>query len=231
MIGTAYNAMAQSMDDVAKYGIRAMFTRRRDYLPYDAANPEAFFNELRTGNPLAIETMSKFKYGAFMNTPFQAAAENELLMRGPGWGGAVFGRPMKGLGTGISHAKGLLPFSLAFGAWYAYKAPRREKLSGFIKGVAGNVGFAIGDVIGSTLGGPLVGMAVGMATGTAAEKIGDAFQFFADTNRRIKHLNMGGNYEDTQVAFTMRQRAARELGGSVMNARMYLGREGILFHQ
>jgi hypothetical protein len=41
---------------------------------------------------------------------------------------------------------------------------------------------------------------------------------------------MGGDYQDTQVAWTMRQRAAQEMSGSLLNARQYLGKEAALMH-
>jgi hypothetical protein len=41
---------------------------------------------------------------------------------------------------------------------------------------------------------------------------------------------MGGGYQDTQTAYTMRQRAAQELTGSLLNARPYLGKEAALMH-
>ena len=230
----SWNSVVGMADDAWRYGI-GLFNRPKNYLPFDKANPDAFFNELHAGNPLAREAMKKYGYGPFMgNATLQGAAEAELREMGTGFPGAsgyIFGRPMKGLGGALGRMKGIGVFAVGFGAFQAATAPRGHKASGFVKGVAGTLAFSVGDVIGSMVGGPLAGFALGYVTGEMGEKLGDAFQMFTEFNRRIKHINMGGNYEDTRMAFTMRQRAAAELGSSVMNARMYLGKEGSLFHQ
>jgi hypothetical protein len=44
-------------------------------------------------------------------------------------------------------------------------------------------------------------------------------------------VRFGGNFKDSQPAYTMRQKAEQELSGSLLNARRYLGREAQLFHQ
>lgn len=75
--------------------------------------------------------------------------------------------------------------------------------------------------------GPLTGLA-GFALG---EKIGDAFQYTVDSIDKSRRLKFGGDYKDTAVAYTMRQKAAQELGGSLLNARQWLGKESILMHQ
>ena len=118
--------------------------------------------------------------------------------------------PLQGLGEGIM-------------------APRGHKAAGVIRGTTGMLAYIAGDLIGTALAGPLAGMALGLAADASIS--GEAIQTFIDLNRRMKHVNMGGNYEDTRISYTMRQRAAQELGSSVTNARQWLGKEAIFLHQ
>lgn len=158
-------------------------------------------------------------------------AKREMRVAGKGFSGAIFGRPMKGMGVALSHTKGVPYFAAIAGGIEAFTAPRGHKVGGFVKGVARTMAFTAGDVLGTTLGGPLVGMLLGSVTEKAGAAFGDAFQAFSDFNKQVRHVNMGGNYEDTRLAYTMRQRAAQEMGTSVMNARTWLGKEAALMHQ
>lgn len=158
-------------------------------------------------------------------------AQREKNLMGAGRSGLIFGRPMKGLGVGLGHLKGLEYFAAGAAILGGYTAPRRHKMSGMVGGVARTAAYAIGDVVGTAIGGPLAGFILGSIVEPLGGKVGEAFQAFADINRNIKHINMGGDYEDTKVAYTMRQRAAQEMGSSVMNARTWLGREAALMHQ
>lgn len=150
--------------------------------------------------------------------------------------GALFSRPMKGLSQSVSHAKASfgtfgMATALGIGALETYSAPRGHKMSAFGGGIARTVAFGAGDVVGTFLGGPVAGWILGSLTEPLGAKAGEAIQMFNDFGTSVKHVNMGGNYLDTQVAFTMRQRAAQEMGSSVMNARQYLGKEAALMHQ
>jgi hypothetical protein len=95
----------------------------------------------------------------------------------------------------------------------------------------GELGSAGGGVIGGLLpipGGSVIGSLTGY---TIANSIGRSVIGSAMTaGQSINHLNVGGNYKDTEVAYTMRQRAAQEMSGSLLNARMYLGAEGWMQH-
>ena len=200
-------------------------------------NPEQMVAALR--NPAteveAVARMHKMHYGSFYNkesrTAFSGLAERELLMKGKGFGGAVFGRPMKGFSVGMSHFKGMMPFAAIQGvAGFAF-AEKGHRVSGGVGGISRGLGYALGDLIGTTFGGPVAGFALGSLGEMVGGKVGEATQMFNDFAKNTKHINMGGNYEDTKVAFTMRQRAAQEMGSSVMNARSWLGKEAALMHQ
>lgn len=94
----------------------------------------------------------------------------------------------------------------------------------------GLVGYA-GTVVGGLVGGP-VGALVGMQAQTFfQEGLTRAIQSIHDFPAQIHGLHMGGNYQDSQTAFTMRQRAAQDMSTSLFNARAYLGREALLMHQ
>lgn len=225
------------IDDVAKFGLRGLFRRpeSQNAMKFNAMNPGPFMNAVKSGNAKAIAGMENMHYGAFYNsgkrTILSGLAEREVLRKGQGFSGLIFGRPMKGLSVGLSHAKGLGTFAIAGGVFEGFTAARGHKMSGFVGGVARTMAYAAGDVIGSMIGGPFVGAAVGMLTEKAGAKVGDAMQFFNELHHTLNHINMGGNYEDTRVAYTMRQRAAAEMGSSVMGARTWLGKEGALLHQ
>jgi hypothetical protein len=142
----------------------------------------------------------------------------------------------KGVETGYNIGfKGNLPFFLAFGTYAAIKAPTGHKISAF---ASGGIGFGITAVIGGALGGM-----VGIPPPIAATIAGVLFQDAVDSNiskivqgavdfgSKQRRMNFGGDYRDTQVAYTMRQVAAREMGGSLMNARQWLGAEASFLHQ
>jgi hypothetical protein len=213
--------------------------------PYDPANPSLLTSATRSSatQHRAATTMKKLGYGHFYDLEKGGArkfgagmAENELIRRGKGYGGAIFGRPVKGLGQAAEHLKGSFgPVGIfgtaAYGALTAYSAPRGHKMSGLVKGLASGVAFAVGDAVGTALGGPVAGFMLGSAFEPLGSKIGDGLQMFTDFAHSIRHVNMGGNYEDSKVAYTMRQRGAQEMGSSVMNARSWLGKESALLHQ
>lgn len=231
-------AAAASFIDDAAFMLQRMLGRSTgsDVLPYQ--NPKQLIAALN--NPAtekaAVARMKKLHYGAFYNsankrTMFSGMAEAELLNKGKGWSGAVFGRPVKGLSIGMAHVGAAIQFSPLTGLLGAYTAPKKHKLSGFVGGVASSIAFGVGDLVGTTLGGPIAGFALGMVTEKIGRAVGEGVQAFNEFAHIVKHVNMGGNYEDTEIAYTMRQRAAIEMGSSVMNARSWLGKEAILMHQ
>jgi hypothetical protein len=116
-----------------------------------------------------------------------------------------------------------------FATHSAANAPRGKTAT---RGFSVMTSMIAADVVGGFLGGP-IGQIVAQATiapvlQTAIEK---PLEAFAGLNHRVTHLGMGGDYEDTELAYTMRQRAAMEMGSSLLNARQYLGLEAKLFHQ
>lgn len=234
----AVGTMLGFMDDAGALVMRMMGKKRGGVegpLPYE--NPQQLVSALK--NPAtevrAVARMHKMHYGAFYGDKtrgrFANLAENELLRKGTGLSGAVFGRPMKGISVGMAHLKGNLAFAPLAGIAGAAFADKGHRMSGATGGLARAAAFGIGDLIGTAVGGPVAGFVLGSVTEKLGGYVGDAMQTFNDFNRMTKHINMGGNYEDSRVAYTMRQRAAQEMGTSVMNARTWLGKEAALMHQ
>ncbi len=106
-------------------------------------------------------------------------------------------------------------------------APRGNRLSaGF--------GAAVPSVVAgvaSMLGGPLAGFAASMLLdGKVQKALTEGAQTFVDLNRNVARLNMGGNFRDSQAAYTMRAKASQEMNHSLLGARQHLGREALLMN-
>lgn len=235
MLSTVIN----TFDDVARAALRlfGVGTTSGSATAGSYASPVDLVNALHNPatEPAAVARMHKMHYGAFYGKDsrgmFSSLAENELLRKGKGFGGAVFGRPIKGISVGISHFKGAAVFALPQGIFMSALAPKGHKVSALVGGAARGIFYGVGDLIGTAVGGPLAGFALGATTEKIGGVVQEALQRFHDFNHNMTHINMGGNYEDTRIAYTMRQRAAQEMGSSVMNARKYLGAEALLMHQ
>jgi hypothetical protein len=91
------------------------------------------------------------------------------------------------------------------------------------------------ELLGTTVGGILSG-GIGLAAGLALSFAIDPMirKISKPVNRLVgesqRRVNFGG-FQDSIPAFTMRQRALREMQGSLLNATQYLGREAQLMHQ
>lgn len=232
MIGAMFNAGSDAIEAVMRF-----MGRRTGETPLPYENPAQMIGALNNPDTeeAAVSTMHRMHYGAFYNKKsrgnFSWLAERELLRKGKGRSGAIFGRPVKGASLGLAHLKSasyFLPISAAF---EASMAPKGHKLAGLVKGIAAPLAFAAGDAVGTLLAGPVAGFALGMVTEKIGSEIGEGFDALGDIGRSIRHVNMGGNYEDSKIAYTLRQRAAIELGSSSLNARKWLGAEAILMHQ
>lgn len=121
----------------------------------------------------------------------------------------------------------LWPVMMGLSAYNASKAPAGQKMGTF----AGN---AAGDMIGAAAGAMLFG-APGAFIGNVffGSRIGEAITSTINNaqayNQRARTLEMG-TFHDTNAARTMRQVAAREMSGSLLNARQFLGQEAAAFH-
>lgn len=148
--------------------------------------------------------------------------------------GAVFGR--KGLGKAaksvgaVTHGlRGLLALDVAASVAFAPRGRAVEKAAGAI---GGQMTALLGGAVGMMIAGP-AGAVVGAML---ADPVGRNFAehtYAAATHegRMLRNLQTGGDYVDTPIAYTMRQRGLQELSSSLLNARQYLGQEANLLHQ
>lgn len=142
--------------------------------------------------------------------------------------GAVFGKT----GLGFKHAyhnnlrgqgvllAGMTAFSVAV-------APRHHALSSGARSLANTVGSLVGGTLFG-LGGQVVGSQI--ADNTAGVGIEKTVQALADLGAQVGKVNMGGNFQDSESAWTMRQQAVQQMSTSMLNARRYLGAEASFMH-
>jgi hypothetical protein len=84
--------------------------------------------------------------------------------------------------------------------------------------------------------GPLAAAVVGsMVAGYADVRMGASFankvRWFTDLNRRIRHVEMGGSYQDTLTAKRQRLRALQDMNSAMIPGRRYLGQEALIMHR
>jgi hypothetical protein len=114
-------------------------------------------------------------------------------------------------------------------SYKAFKAPKGQKISsGIASLVAGTLSFIPGSLAGGPIGGALT---EAVLSAPLERKIKAGINSFIDAGRDRNRLHMGGGYVDSEPAYTMRQRAAQEIGRGLMNARQHLGNEAMLYHQ
>ncbi len=120
-------------------------------------------------------------------------------------------------------------------------------------GRGGFVSSVIGQSLGIAAGVPLAGFAAAGAClipgvgPLAAAVIGEIFadyaelrfgsflikkiRIFTNLDKRVRHLEMGGNYKDTEVAQRQRLIAIQDMNSSLIAGRRYLGQEALLMHR
>jgi hypothetical protein len=138
--------------------------------------------------------------------------------------GAIFGRAGQGFRHGLQNTvRGQIPFMLVSAGLSGAMAPRHHALSAMSRTLGG----AIGGMLGFTFGGAVGGMAGDKVFGAGLEK---TVQAIADIGSERGKLHMGGNFVDSQAAWTMRQTAVQSMATSNLNARRYLGQEAAFMH-
>ncbi len=126
--------------------------------------------------------------------------------------------------------KGAPAMALPFAAFSAASAERGHKAAAGIGAMTPWLGTAIGGFLAGAPGAILGGILI---DGKLQEMVTDGVQLMIDTGQQLKAVEMGkdnAQLVQTQAAYTMRQRAARDLSGSLLNARQYLGKEAALLH-
>lgn len=84
--------------------------------------------------------------------------------------------------------------------------------------------------------GPLAGAIVGnILSGYAELRFGSELikkiRLFTDMHRRIRHLEMGGSYQDSLIAQRQRFRAIQDMNAALVPSRRYLGQEALIMHR
>lgn len=57
------------------------------------------------------------------------------------------------------------------------------------------------------------------------------FRMFSDLHKNIRHLEMGGNFQDSELAQRQRFLAVQDMNSSMIPGRRYLGQEALLMHR
>lgn len=123
--------------------------------------------------------------------------------------------------------KGNLIFSAPMAAATFALAPEGHKVSSSVGVLTSGAGALIGGVLFGTPGAVVGGF---LADEFFSKGVTNALQIMHDLPRDRARVNFTGGFQDSRNAFTMRQRAANELSGSLYNARAYLGQEGSFLH-
>lgn len=141
--------------------------------------------------------------------------------------GLVRGRPLAGLRSGYWWGfKGAAPFIVPLAAFSASQAPQGHALS---TATGDLMGYGIAGLLGGFIAGPPGALAAQFLLGDdISRSVSAGVQALTGFNARIRRLEMGGDFRDSQVALTMRQRAAMEMSQSLLNARQFLGQESVL---
>jgi hypothetical protein len=140
-------------------------------------------------------------------------------------------------GTGISEAA----------RWAAKSGDPADYVGGFYfgigKGIARNALITTAMAAGYAFGGGIGATIAGIGSSFIADKVmmplvGDYLygrsrwmSSVARTSLAKKRINFGGNFRDSEAAYTMRQLAVQEMAGSLTNARQFLGNESSFMHR
>ena len=123
--------------------------------------------------------------------------------------------------------RGAAIFNIPMAAFSMATAPRGHAISAGVEGLTMGAGALLGGMMFG-LPGAVVGGILGDSSVSRA--IAKPFQMLHDYERNFRRLRMGGDYQDSEQAWTMRQAAVQEMSGSLLNARAWLGREGRAMH-
>lgn len=151
---------------------------------------------------------------------------NAAFLKGSWRTGLIFGKPLQGLSHGFGMSfKGNAPLLLAGAALSGAMAPRGHALSESSRTLGAGIGTLIGGLVGGGAG-MLIGGYIGEEI--AGSAIARGVQGVADLSKHYRTINMGGEFRDSEQAYTQRQVACREMNSSLLNARQYLGKRSRL---
>lgn len=123
------------------------------------------------------------------------------------------------------------------------KAPRGGMLaaaSGTISGMITHplLTGAIAGIIGTIVPGlPVVTVALAASAialypaGWTVDTVTRGYRKFTAEATRLRRLEMGGHYKDTETAMALRQFAIQQMSSAQIQSRRYLGQEALMFHR
>lgn len=125
---------------------------------------------------------------------------------------------------------------LAMSAVHAQRGQRLGAMAGSVASSAASIA-AFGLVAGLTGGIPVISSALGTLAAIGVNlpvrsTVENSFRRFQSLGENLTRLEFASpGYHDSDAAYTMRQRAAKEMSRSLLNASQYLGKEALLLHQ
>jgi hypothetical protein len=251
MIGPLAAFADDAFNIVRRYGFGWMGSAPVDYEGKNGGkygSPE-FFQDARRGDYRALARMEKDYGHAWGNPLLRGQVEREILrdtakmpqrmalLRGKrvpkgllsGHYGLAYNRVANNLWGKV--ARDQMLWTMPMAAFSMASAPKGKMAERGLEMATMTAGAMVGGAVGGAFGGPIGEFLGQLVGGTVGEKAGAVVAPLEELGREAHHANFGGDYHDTEVAYTMRQRAVQEMGASALNARMYLGKEAALFHQ
>lgn len=140
--------------------------------------------------------------------------------------GALTGFFKEGAETALAELK-FFPLAIPMAAFAGFSAPTGHAVSSAAGGLTPYMGSIAGGLLAGWLG-AIMGQL--LFDDPLREIVTENVQKLIQFRGELARLEMGQGYQDTEQAYTMRQRAAREMSGSLLNARQYLGKEAALLH-
>lgn len=135
--------------------------------------------------------------------------------------GALIGLPFIAMETGMAQRGEVVPTIVA----------RSAGLVTFPV-MAGLVSAGLGVLFPELKGIGLIGSVLGMyPDGLVQDGLLRGVRTVTASGRQLRHLEMGGTYQDTEMAQGQRLTALTEMGGAIGASRRYLGQEAALMHR
>jgi hypothetical protein len=151
-------------------------------------------------------------------------------------------RPSKAFWRGVDWGAGGNMLGLPFIAYEVGTAQRGEMLptaAGRTMGLmtypalSGVIAFGLAMIPGVNVA--TAGIAAGLMAmypnGVLEDGMSRGIRAITDTAKQIRHIEMGGSYQDSQSAEQQRMRALQEMGGAMQTSRRWLGQEAVFFHR
>jgi hypothetical protein len=123
---------------------------------------------------------------------------------------------------------GVLPFAVMGAAYLGSRAGQGQVVSTSAGFLAGMMPAGLGAMVAGGPGALATGVLFGEPFGHAVRS---KVQSISRRARTKVQFEMGDEFVESEAIWTMRQRAAADMSGSLLNARQVLGREAALMHE